>query len=153
MLPFPTHWLHAFSLWMGGGNRRRSRLEPVPKNAGLDDSRSSTRLRKLGAFCRNKITPTSPHSSTPQALIMHSSGTTGCPEPMYHAQAYALLFATNHNLPEQQERFGRNVSRLPLYLVSVYSSSISPSADDIFKGFRTYGAVSLSERWNALLTT
>ncbi|KAG5337253.1 putative secondary metabolism biosynthetic enzyme [Termitomyces sp. Mn162] len=39
------------------------------------------------------------------ALIMHSSGTTGLPKPIYHGQTYPLMFATCHRLPEQQEPF------------------------------------------------
>ncbi|KAH0582229.1 hypothetical protein H2248_011874 [Termitomyces sp. 'cryptogamus'] len=46
---------------------------------------------------------------------MHSSGTTGLPKPIYHRQAYPLLFATCHRLPEQQEPFRYVVSTLPLY--------------------------------------
>ncbi|KNZ77600.1 L-aminoadipate-semialdehyde dehydrogenase large subunit [Termitomyces sp. J132] len=49
------------------------------------------------------------------ALIMHSSGTTGLPKPIYHGQTYPLLFATCHRLPEQQEPFRYVVSTLPLY--------------------------------------
>ncbi|KAG6884831.1 putative NRPS-like protein biosynthetic cluster [Termitomyces sp. T159_Od127] len=49
------------------------------------------------------------------AIIMHSSGTTGLPKPIFHGQIYPLMFATCHRLPEQQEPFDYVVSTLPLY--------------------------------------
>ncbi|KAG6916177.1 putative NRPS-like protein biosynthetic cluster [Tephrocybe rancida] len=49
------------------------------------------------------------------ALVMHSSGTTGLPKPIYHGQTYPLLFAACHRLPEQQDPFRYVVSTLPLY--------------------------------------
>ncbi|KAG5635590.1 putative NRPS-like protein biosynthetic cluster [Sphagnurus paluster] len=49
------------------------------------------------------------------AIIMHSSGTTGLPKPIFHGQAYPLIYAACHRLPEQQEPFRFNVSTLPLY--------------------------------------
>lgn len=49
------------------------------------------------------------------AIIMHSSGTTGLPKPIFHGQAYLLLYAACHRLPEQREPFRFNVSTLPLY--------------------------------------
>jgi acyl-coenzyme A synthetase/AMP-(fatty) acid ligase len=52
------------------------------------------------------------------AVIMHSSGTTGLPKPVYHSQTYPLIYAAAHRLPEQREPFGFNVSTLPLYHVS-----------------------------------
>jgi len=52
------------------------------------------------------------------AVIMHSSGTTGLPKPIYHAPSYLLVYAACHNMPEQEEPFAFNVSTLPLYHVS-----------------------------------
>ncbi|KAK7053490.1 hypothetical protein VNI00_004116 [Paramarasmius palmivorus] len=49
------------------------------------------------------------------AVVMHSSGTTGLPKPIYHAPAYILGYAACHELAEPSERFGYNVSTLPLY--------------------------------------
>ncbi|RDB14628.1 Non-canonical non-ribosomal peptide synthetase FUB8 [Hypsizygus marmoreus] len=49
------------------------------------------------------------------AIIMHSSGTTGLPKPVFHGQTYALIYAACHRLPEQREPFRFNVSTLPLY--------------------------------------
>ncbi|KAG7086748.1 putative NRPS-like protein biosynthetic cluster [Marasmius oreades] len=49
------------------------------------------------------------------AVIMHSSGTTGLPKPIYHAPAYLLGYAACHNLSQPSSPFGYNVSTLPLY--------------------------------------
>ncbi|KAF8627100.1 hypothetical protein AX15_004541 [Amanita polypyramis BW_CC] len=49
------------------------------------------------------------------AIILHTSGTTGLPKPVYHAQAYILLYAACHRLPSRRESFRCNVSTLPLY--------------------------------------
>jgi acyl-coenzyme A synthetase/AMP-(fatty) acid ligase len=57
------------------------------------------------------------------AVIMHSSGTTGLPKPVYHSQAYPLIYAAAHRLPEQRDSFRFNVSTLPLYHVGVVNAS------------------------------
>ncbi|KAF8625926.1 hypothetical protein AX17_006652 [Amanita inopinata Kibby_2008] len=49
------------------------------------------------------------------AILLHTSGTTGLPKLVYHAQAYILLYATCHRLPPQKDPFQFNVSTLPLY--------------------------------------
>jgi long-subunit acyl-CoA synthetase (AMP-forming) len=49
------------------------------------------------------------------AIIMHSSGTTGLPKPIFHSQTYPLIYASCHRLPEQREPFRFCVSTLPLY--------------------------------------
>lgn len=49
------------------------------------------------------------------AVIMHSSGTTGLPKPIYHSQTHPLIYAAAHRLPEQRDPFCFNVSTLPLY--------------------------------------
>ncbi|KAJ7584629.1 hypothetical protein C8J56DRAFT_1090464, partial [Mycena floridula] len=49
------------------------------------------------------------------AIILHSSGTTDLPKPIYHAQVYMLIYAACHRLPEQQTPFQFCVSTLPLY--------------------------------------
>ncbi|KAG5644326.1 putative NRPS-like protein biosynthetic cluster [Asterophora parasitica] len=49
------------------------------------------------------------------ALIMHSSGTTGLPKPIPHGSTYPLIYAACHRLPEQLDPFRFNVSTLPLY--------------------------------------
>ncbi|KAL0568294.1 hypothetical protein V5O48_013694 [Marasmius crinis-equi] len=49
------------------------------------------------------------------AVIMHSSGTTGLPKPIYHTRAYVLGYAGCHQIPEPSVPFGYNISTLPLY--------------------------------------
>ena len=53
------------------------------------------------------------------AVIMHSSGTTGLPKPIHHSQTYPLLYAAAHRLPEQLDPFCFSVSTLPLYHVCI----------------------------------
>ncbi|KAA1469647.1 acetyl-CoA synthetase-like protein [Dentipellis sp. KUC8613] len=55
------------------------------------------------------------HHADRDAIIMHSSGTTGLPKPIYHAQAYLLVYAGCHRIPESREPSHFNVSTLPLY--------------------------------------
>lgn len=57
------------------------------------------------------------------AVIMHSSGTTGLPKPIYHSQTHPLIYAAAHRLPEQRDPFCFNVSTLPLYHVSLIKTS------------------------------
>lgn len=67
------------------------------------------------------------------AIIMHSSGTTGLPKPVYHSQAYVLVYAAAHRLPEQREPFRFNVSTLPLYHVSIsFQSIFALHADSVY---------------------
>ena len=55
------------------------------------------------------------------AVIMHSSGTTGLPKPVYHSPSYHLVYAACHRMPEQIEPFAYNVSTVPLYHVSCHA--------------------------------
>ncbi|VDB88513.1 unnamed protein product [Peniophora sp. CBMAI 1063] len=55
------------------------------------------------------------HYNDRDAFIMHSSGTTGLPKPIYHAQVYGLIYAACHRLPEDKAPFQWNASTLPLY--------------------------------------
>lgn len=52
------------------------------------------------------------------AVIMHSSGATGLPKPIYQAPSYFVLYAVCHRMPEQNEPFENNVSTLPIYHIS-----------------------------------
>ena len=56
------------------------------------------------------------------AVIMHSSGTTGLPKPVYHSPSYHLEYAACHRMPEQIEPFAYNVSTAPLYHVSCHKT-------------------------------
>lgn len=67
------------------------------------------------------------------ACILHSSGTTGLPKPIYHAQAYLLLYAACHRIPEQNEPFHFNVSTLPLYHVRFDIISIQIYSNIIYR--------------------
>lgn len=53
------------------------------------------------------------------ALIMHSSGTTGLPKPIPQNQTYPLIYGAAHRLPHQGTPFRFNVSTIPLYHVSI----------------------------------
>lgn len=50
-------------------------------------------------------------------LILHSSGTTGLPKPIYLAHRYMLGYATCHEFPttDDQALRGLNLSTLPLF--------------------------------------
>ncbi|PWY76504.1 NRPS-like enzyme [Aspergillus sclerotioniger CBS 115572] len=48
-------------------------------------------------------------------LILHSSGTTGLPKPIYVSHRHLLCFTTCHAFETEQEAQGINVSTLPLY--------------------------------------
>jgi len=50
-------------------------------------------------------------------LILHSSGTTGLPKPIYLAHRYLLGYAACHRFAEDEVVNSPNVSTLPLYHV------------------------------------
>ncbi|KAL9599306.1 MAG: hypothetical protein Q9219_003933 [cf. Caloplaca sp. 3 TL-2023] len=52
---------------------------------------------------------------TPNALYLHSSGTTGLPKPIALAHRYLLTYAACHRLKEHEAEGRLNVSTLPLY--------------------------------------
>ncbi|KAL7621049.1 hypothetical protein AAE478_008361 [Parahypoxylon ruwenzoriense] len=49
------------------------------------------------------------------AFILHSSGTTGLPKPIYHPQRYLLGYAACYEFGVDEEVSGVNVSTLPMY--------------------------------------
>ena len=83
------------------------------------------------------------------AIILHTSGTTGRPKPIFHAQAYVLLYATCHRLPPPKDPFRFNVSTLPLYHVRAPSHE-KPSQLIILTGLRSLSAVSFTFHWIAI---
>lgn len=52
-------------------------------------------------------------------LILHSSGTTGLPKPIYQSHRWLLCFTTCHEFSGDGETLSLSLSTLPLYHVSV----------------------------------
>ncbi len=50
-------------------------------------------------------------------MILHSSGTTGMPKPIYTSHKYLLSFVTCHAFSSEESAQGLNLSTLPLYHV------------------------------------
>lgn len=53
-------------------------------------------------------------------LILHSSGTTGLPKPIYSSHRYLLGFTACHEFADKKDAQGLNVSTLPLFHVCFY---------------------------------
>lgn len=82
-------------------------------------------------------------------IVVHTSGTTGLPKPIYHGHTYPLLFATCHRLPPQQELFKPNVSTLPLYHVRKFTALCERNSN-VATGVRLHGAGAFPLCWIAV---
>ena len=67
-----------------------------------------------------------------RVIILHSSGTTGLPKPIFQSHEYLLGFAAAHEFSSEEEAQHSNFSTLPLYHVSYISDTI----EDV--GFSTH---------------
>ena len=79
-------------------------------------------LERVGALARSERSICAPgyHSDETdrQVIILHSSGTTGLPKPIYQSHEYLLGFAAAHAFSSDEEAQHLNLSTLPLYHVS-----------------------------------
>lgn len=62
-------------------------------------------------------------------LILHSSGTTGLPKPIYTSHKYLLSFVTCHAFKNEESAQRLNLSTLPLYHVRLILSALSSRLD------------------------
>ena len=69
----------------------------------------------------NKVPPNLPiiDELDRNAIIMHSSGSTGLPRPIYHTNGYLLNYAKCHTFTEEDDTSGVCTTTLPLFHVSL----------------------------------
>lgn len=65
-------------------------------------------------------------NSDRNVLILHSSGTTGLPKPIYTSHKYLLSFLTCHAFDSEESARRLNLSTLPLYHVRLLRSTVIP---------------------------
>ncbi|KAF7789287.1 hypothetical protein EIP86_000228 [Pleurotus ostreatoroseus] len=110
----------------------------------VDDVPPSARF--LGGHSRNMV-------------IMHSSGTTGLPKPIFHSHSYLLGYAACHRLSASDVDGAVNVSTLPLYHgfgllapclalsvgmpVALFAATTIPTGPSVATLLRSAGATSL----------
>ncbi|KAL2067492.1 hypothetical protein VTL71DRAFT_1917 [Oculimacula yallundae] len=80
-------------------------------------------------------------------IILHSSGTTGLPKPMYTSHAYWIGYATCHAFPDVEAARGLNTTTLPLYhgfglhcpalSLSIGHTMVLPPPSTVSSGFST----------------
>ncbi|PBK63110.1 acetyl-CoA synthetase-like protein [Armillaria solidipes] len=96
-----------------------SRLTPSPAPNAPIWIEAPTYTELLSSPSASSVAlPPHPLSNTTErtAIILHSSGTTGLPKPIYHAHGYVLGYGQDHLFtPKHVEALGWNVSTLPLY--------------------------------------
>ncbi|KAK0504442.1 hypothetical protein EDD18DRAFT_1133755 [Armillaria luteobubalina] len=96
-----------------------SRLTPSPAPDTPTWTEAPTYTELLASPSASSIAlPPHPSSNITErnAIILHSSGTTGLPKPIYHAHGYVLGYGQDHLFThEHVEALGWNVSTLPLY--------------------------------------
>lgn len=80
-------------------------LDPQAEREGTDGS-----ICKAGTHVRE---------NDRNVLILHSSGTTGLPKPIYQSHKWLLCFTTCHEFFGDEETLSLSLSTLPLYHVSV----------------------------------
>lgn len=69
-------------------------------------------------------------------LILHSSGTTGLPKPIYQSHKWLLSFATCHEFSGDEEALSLSLSTLPLYHVSLPPKLfVWPATDVLYQGY------------------
>ncbi|KAL7270283.1 putative NRPS-like protein biosynthetic cluster [Rhizina undulata] len=84
--------------------------EPLSYERFLDESDS------LGLVDAESPAPyTEVDENDRNVLILHSSGTTGLPKPIYQPHKYLLVYANNHLFTDDEPPSGVNVSTLPLF--------------------------------------
>lgn len=76
-------------------------------------------LSQLAPVSTSEILERRITSDQEMAIILHSSGTTGLPKPIFLAHRYLLGYAACHRLEPSQCLDKRNVSTLPMYHVGI----------------------------------